>query len=56
MTKAEILKGLTETLFYLAICCYSEDKEEQKKVERMATAVSEGEQLLRKYMEGDASE
>ena len=46
MTKAEVLKGLTETLFYLAICCYSEDPEEQKKVERMATSVSEASKML----------
>jgi hypothetical protein len=39
MTQEEILNGLNETLFYLAICCYSEDKEEQEKVERMATSV-----------------
>ena len=39
MTHEEILSGLKETLFYLAICCYSEDKEEQAKVERMATSV-----------------
>ena len=39
MTREEIINGLKETLFYLAICCYSEDKEEQEKVERMATSV-----------------
>ena len=39
MTPEEIVSGLKETLFYLAICCYSEDKEKQEKVERMATSV-----------------
>ena len=39
MTNEEIVSGLKETLFYLAICCYSEDKEEQEKVERMATSI-----------------
>ena len=39
MTHEEIMDGLKETLFYLAICCYSEDKAEQEKVERMATSV-----------------
>lgn len=39
MSLDEVISGLKETLFYLAICCYSEDKEEQKKVERMATSV-----------------
>ena len=39
MTQEEIISGLKETLFFLAICCYSEDKEQQEKVERMATSV-----------------
>lgn len=39
MTHEEIISGLKETLFYLAICCYSEDKEKQEKVERMATSI-----------------
>jgi hypothetical protein len=39
MNHEEIISGLKETLFYLAICCYSEDKEEQEKVERMATSI-----------------
>lgn len=39
MTHEEIVSGLKETLFYLAICCYSDDKEQQEKVERMATSV-----------------
>ena len=39
MTHEEIVSGLKETLFYLAICCYSEDKEEQEKVDRMATSI-----------------
>ena len=39
MTQEEIISGLRETLFYLSICCYSEDKEQQEKVERMATSV-----------------
>lgn len=39
MTLEQTISGLQETLFYLAICCYSEDKEEQEKVERMATSI-----------------
>ena len=39
MTHEEIISGLKETLFYLAICCYSDDKAEQEKVKRMATSV-----------------
>lgn len=39
MTLDEVVSGLEETLFYLAFCCYSEDKEEQEKVKRMATSV-----------------
>jgi len=39
MSLDEVVSGLKETLFYLAICCYSEDKEQQAKVERMATSV-----------------
>lgn len=39
MTDEEIVSGLKETLFYLAICCYSEDMNEQERVERMATSV-----------------
>jgi len=39
MTHEEILSGLKETLFYLAICCYSDDMNEQERVERMATSV-----------------
>lgn len=38
MTLEEVIKGLEETLFYLAICCYSPDKEQQEKVKRMATS------------------
>ena len=39
MTQEEIISGLRETMIYLAICCYSEDKAEQEKVERMATSI-----------------
>ena len=39
MTQEEIISGLRETLFYLSICCYSEDKEQQEKIERMATSI-----------------
>ena len=47
MTHEEIMDGLKETLFYLAICCYSEDKEEQEKVERMATSVQHAMEKLK---------
>ena len=46
MTKTDILKGLTEVLFYLTICCYSEDPEQRQKVERMATSVTEARELI----------
>lgn len=36
----EIVKGLNEILIYFAICCYSEDKEQREKVERMAKSIS----------------
>ena len=39
MSLDEIVAGLKETLFYLAICCYSEDKNEREKIERMATSI-----------------
>ena len=39
MTLEQTLKGLQETLFFLAIECYSTDEERQKKVERMATSI-----------------
>ena len=39
MNLDEVISGLEETQFFLAICCYSEDKEEQEKVKRMATSV-----------------
>ena len=45
--KSEVITGLTEVLFYLAICCYSEDKEEREKVERMAKSVSDAIELLK---------
>lgn len=47
MTRAEVESGLKETLFYLAICCYSEDKEQQEKVERMATSVHHAIEILK---------
>jgi len=37
--KENIVSGLTELLFFLAFECYSEDKERQDKIVRMATAV-----------------
>jgi hypothetical protein len=39
MTLEQTLSGLQETLFFLAIECYSTDEERQKKVERMATSI-----------------
>jgi uncharacterized protein (DUF1501 family) len=39
MTLEQTLSGLQETLFFLAIECYSTDEEQQKKVERMATSI-----------------
>lgn len=39
MTLEQTLSGLQETLFFLAIECYSTDEDQQKKVERMATSI-----------------
>ena len=39
MTLEQTLSGLQETLFFLAIECYSTDEERQKKVERMAISI-----------------
>lgn len=47
MTREEVLSGLKETLFYLAICCYSENKEQQEKVERMATSVHHAIEIMK---------
>lgn len=44
--KDSVVSGLKEVLFYLAICCYSEDKETQEKVERMAHAVNDAIELI----------
>ena len=35
-TIKDYIKELEEVIIYLAICCYSEDKDEQEKVKHMA--------------------
>lgn len=44
----DYIKNIDEIIIYLAICCYSEDKEEQEKVKRMAYNLNN----LKDYLNG----